>query len=158
MEDREALVVTAGRSYEAIEEDRVRDASHNPVRSEVDEDSVDPRDIHAMDRTYGAALRTVFQMLVLSVAIGRQFTVTTTVVSAFFIAYASAMLILSGIRHPLNMRSVKRGIVRVDGITPLLFFALGVGATAGALVYTIRRLIVAAENGRVGPRYSLWFN
>lgn len=144
MEDREAFVVTAARSYESIEGDQARHATHNPVRDEVDEDTVNPRDIHATDRTYGSALRTIFQMLVLSVAIGRQYTVSTTVVSAFFIAYAIAMLIFSGIRHQLNLRSVKRGIVRVDGMSPLLFFALGIGATAGALVYTIRHLVHAA--------------
>lgn len=131
-------------NYDSIEPDLAR-----PVRSvsDMDADCIDPRDIHATDRTYGSALRTIFQLLVLSVAIGRQFTVSTTVVSAFFIAYALALLLFSGVRHHLNLRSIKRGVVRVDGITPLFFFALGVGATAGALVYTIKRLTGTDRNG-----------
>ena len=130
--------------------------NHHPIATEqptqaqvmtpaIDEESIDPRDIHATDRTFGSAVRTVLAMLVLSVAIGRQFTTATTVVSAVFIAFALALLIFSGIRHHLNLGSIRRGILRVDGITPLFFFALGLVANIGALVYTVQRVAEAND-------------
>lgn len=138
MGDHETPVAESGENYESITPETT--LPRHSRRYEIDEDTIDPRDIHATDRTYGAAIRTIFQLLVLSVAIGRQFTTSTTVVSAFFLAYALALLLFSGIRHHLNLRSIKRGVVRVDGVTPLFFFVLGLGATVAALVYTAQRI------------------
>lgn len=115
------------------------------VTSLENQDPVDPRDIHATDRTFGSAVRTILQLLVLSVAIGRQYTTATTVVSAIFISYALALLVFAGMRHHLNLMSIKRGIIRVDGITPLFFFVLGIAASISALIYTAHQVAISND-------------
>lgn len=121
------------------DEDLERDVNG---RTEPDA-QIDPRDAHARDRTFLSALRTVFQITILSVVMGRLFSTSATVVSALFLTFAISMLFFSAMRQRLNRQSMEHGIVRVDGISPVFFFAIGLAAVVGSIVYTIQRLIAA---------------
>jgi len=99
----------------------------------------DVRDAHAVRRTYESALRTVFQVTFLGVTIGRLFSTVTSVLAALFIVSMLILLAFAASRHSVNGKGVRRGVIRVDGISPIFFFVLGLASTAGAAVYSIQR-------------------
>lgn len=105
------------------------------------EPQLDPRDVHARDRTFLSSLRTVFQLTILSAIMGRLLSTSAIVASAVFLTFAISILISSTIRHEVNRQTMNNGFVCVDGVSPLVFFVLGIAAVIGSLVYIHQRVI-----------------
>lgn len=97
----------------------------------------DARDAHAVDRTYAAALRTTFQALLLGISVGRLFTAGGTVTASLLLSLAAVIGVFSAARHHLNSMSVRKGVVRVDGVLPVVIFVVGLAATVSALVQAV---------------------
>lgn len=114
-------------------------ANRAPVEDDA-EDLFDPRDVHDVDRTYGAALRTTFDALVRGMLIGLVRTQGGMGTASLMLALGVVLVLISTWRHGKNTSGVKKGVVLMDCVSPLFVSVLGLAASISAVIQTLSQL------------------